>query len=1142
MTASEPHDPTPSEAGAVALVGMACRLPGAADPDTFWRLLAEGGDAVGQVPPSRWAVPPEVAHVRHGGFLDEIDRFDPGFFGISPREAAAVDPQQRLMLELAWEAFENAGIVPAHLRGTSTGVFVGAIWDDYATLARRRGAAITQHTLTGQHRGLIANRISFSLGLRGPSVTVDSAQSSGLVAVHAACESILRGESVLALAGGVNLNLVPDSAVAAARFGGLSPDGRSYTFDARANGYVRGEGGGIVLLKPLAAALADGDPVYCVIRGSAVNNDGDGAGLTVPNVAAQREVLRLAYARAGVAPGEVGYVELHGTGTPVGDPIEAAALGAELGSPGGVARERPLLVASAKTNVGHLEGAAGIVGLIKAALAVHHRAIPASLNFSTPNPDIPLDELGLRVPVELTPWPTGAALVAGVSSFGMGGTNCHVVLSEPPHPPAPGPSAPVATGRLLPFTVSGRTGAALRAQAGRLAAVVETDDPPLGALATSLVTTRTAFEHRAVVLARSRDELRARLTDLAEGRGGTDVVTGRTTRAGKVAVLFSGQGSQRAGMGRELYETEPEFAAAVDEIAEHLDPHLTVPVRALLLTADEDVLAETDHAQAALFAVEVALDRLARHHGLVPDYLIGHSLGEIVAAHIAGVLSLPDACRLVAARGTLMRAARAGGAMVSVDASEEAVRASIGGYGDAVSVAAVNTPSATVVSGDEDAVLAVAEHWRALGHRTRRLRVGHAFHSAHMDGMLTRFRAVVTGLTFHEPSLPVISNVTGAVATADQLSSPDYWVAHVRGTVRFADGVRTLRDADVTTFVELGPDAVLTALVGECLGSDAATATLVSMQRRDRPAARALLDGLAGLHCGGTAVDWSEVIREPGSRVALPTYAFQRERYWLDGADRAPAPVVPMSTVSPTPVRVAADTRTILRWCAPRSRSCSARHTVPRGSGTDVQGTRLRLAVLGGAAAQADRAPAPRCPRPCSTTTRPRPGSPHTGRNCWRTPGPRTHPRSPTRPRPTTGSRSSGMACRVPRRRALPGGPVAAGDRRRRRDRRVPDDRGWDLDRLYHPTPTTPARTYTRHGGFLHDADQFDADVLRHQRPRGRRDGPAAALLLEIAWETSSGPASTRTRCADADRCVRRRDREGYGRRLHAACRTTATC
>ncbi|MFE3329642.1 type I polyketide synthase, partial [Streptomyces sp. NPDC059176] len=566
------HNPVVTEPGSgrdagIAVVGMSCRLPQAADPGAFWALLREGASAITDMPEGRWEpAGPDAGGtgMRRGGFLDGVADFDAAFFGVSPREAAAMDPQQRIVLELAWEALEDAGVLPASLKGSRTAVFVGTLRDDYAGLVHRHGSrAITQHTMAGVNRGVIANRVSYYLGLNGPSLTVDSAQSSSLVAVHLACESLRSGESDTAIAAGVNLNLLSESAVTEERFGGLSPDGTAYTFDARANGFVRGEGAGVVVLKPLDRALADGDRVYGVIRGSAVNNDGATPGLTVPSAAAQEQVLREAYAKAGVDPVAVQYVELHGTGTPVGDPIEASALGAVLGA--GRTGDDVLRVGSAKTNVGHLEGAAGITGLIKTLLSLTHRELPASLNFDTANPAIPLRELGLAVQRELSDWPCPEReLIAGVSSFGMGGTNAHVVLAEgPARREAREQRSEAATGPApTPWVVSGRGPAALREQAARLHRAV-TDRPglDLADVGWSLVSTRSVFDHRAVVVGGDRGELVEGLECLAGGVPGAHVVTG-VVEPGRVAFVFAGQGAQRVGMGLGLYGAFPVFAGA----------------------------------------------------------------------------------------------------------------------------------------------------------------------------------------------------------------------------------------------------------------------------------------------------------------------------------------------------------------------------------------------------------------------------------------------------------------------------------------------------------------------------------------------------------------------------------------------------
>ncbi|WP_416965879.1 type I polyketide synthase [Streptomyces sp. Agncl-13] len=711
----------------IAVIGLSCRLPGAQDTAAFWQLLRDGTDAVSDVPADRWTGEAPTAEddpdgdwdrTRRGGFLDRVDGFDPAFFGISPREAAAMDPQQRLVLELGWEALEDAGIVPARLAGSRTGVFVGAIWDDYAKLLHAYGfQAVGRHSVTGLHRSVIANRLSYALGLRGPSMTVDTAQSSALVAVHLAVDSLRSGATDLAIAGGVNLNLAPESALGASRFGGLSPDGRCYTFDARANGYVRGEGGGLVVLKPLDQALRDGDDIVCVIRGSAVNNDGATDGLTVPSAAAQADVVRAAHEQAGITPDAVQYVELHGTGTPVGDPVEAAALGEAIGRHRPA--DHPLAVGSAKTNVGHLEGAAGIVGLLKVALSIRHRRLPPSLNYATPNPAIPLDELRLRVQTGLTTWPQPRKrLIAGVSSFGMGGTNCHVVLTEAPRRRPTAATGATRTspsaGRPLSWLVSARGEVSLRAQAARLAQRVRTaPETDLLDLASSLTTTRSAFENRAGIVGTSREELLDGLTALASGDQAPHLLRGTAVETPRVAFLFSGQGSQRAGMGRELYDTYPVFAQALDEVCALLDPHLELPLRDVMFGEDADLLGQTLYTQTALFAFHTALFKLLDSFGVRPDFLAGHSIGEISAAHAAGVLTLEDAAKLVSARARLMQQLPTGGTMIAVEATETEILPGLDD--DRVSIAAINSPTSLVLSGDHNTVTQLAQHWKNKG-------------------------------------------------------------------------------------------------------------------------------------------------------------------------------------------------------------------------------------------------------------------------------------------------------------------------------------------------------------------------------------------------------------------------------------------
>ncbi|MFI0897250.1 SDR family NAD(P)-dependent oxidoreductase [Streptomyces sp. NPDC020983] len=1106
----------------IAVIGLACRLPGAPDPAAYWRLLAGGVDAVGPTPPDRWTGdgrPVDGDGTRFGGFLGQVDGFDPEFFGISPREAAAMDPQQRLMLELGWEVIEDAGIAAGELAGTGTGVFVGAIWDDYATLSWRDGPdAVTPHTVTGSHRSIIANRVSYALGLHGPSLAVDAAQSSSLVAVHLAVQSLRRGESRLAVAAGVNLNLIPESTVGAARFGGLSPDGRCFTFDERANGYVRGEGGAAVLLKPLADALADGDRVYCVIRGSAVNNDGATDGLTVPSVRAQHEVIRLAHADAGIDAGQVQYVELHGTGTAVGDPVEAAALGAAIGA--ARAADEPLLVGSAKTNIGHLEGAAGIAGFVKAALSIAHRELPPSLNFRRANPAIPLDELGLRVQQEHSPWPRPERpLIAGVSSFGMGGTNCHVVL-EQGAPAAAAPAAPPAGDRALPWLLSARDGAALREQARRLRAHLTAEpsapggrlDPPATDLdiAFSLATTRSALPHRAAVIGAGRDELLAGLRALEHGEPLATVLRGRPHAApGKLAFLFAGQGSQRAATGRELHRAHPVFAAAFDEVCAGLDVHLDRPLRDVVFAAPGSpqaaLLDETGWTQPALFAVEVALHRLVTHWGVRPDLLLGHSIGELAAAHVAGVLSLPDACALVAARARLMQELPPGGAMAALQAGEQEALELIAAHGPELDVAAVNGPRATVVSGPAEAVERVVRAVRAGGGKATRLRVSHAFHSALMEPMLARFRAVAEQLHYSEPTLPVIANLTGEPAAPGQLSTPGYWVEHVRRAVRYADGVGALRALGATAYLELGPGRTLTALAEQTAPDGTALAAL----GRDLPEPQALLAAVAALHTHGVPVDWRTVL-DGGRRTALPSYPFQRRRYWLGEEPVQPVtggtdPADPADPADLVAVTVAA----VLGHDPSQVTGDRTFRDLGFDSLTAVEFRDLLSAATGlrlGTGLLYDHP----TPDALAAHLRTLGADPSAA-------GPPLPARRPGRPSAPADSAADpvvvvGMACRYPGGvdtpedlwRLVMDGRDAIGP--------FPEDRGWDLERLVHPD--RPGSTYVALGGFLDGADRFDPEFFGISPREAAAMDPQQRLLLETSWEALEragiDPLSTR--------------------------------
>ena len=909
----------------IAIIGIGCRFPGGIDnPEAFWRILHDGVDTITEVPKNRWDIDsyydpdPDTTgkiYTRDGGFLTEVDTFDSQFFNISPREATSLDPQQRLLLEVSWEALENAHQVSEQLYNSLTGVFIGISTNDY--LKRLLGTeAPDAYFGTGNAFSAAAGRLSYVLGLTGPSMAVDTACSSSLVAVHLACQSLRQQECHLALAGGVNLLLSPEASITFSQGKMLAPDGRCKTFDAAANGYVRGEGCGVIVLKRLSDAYADQDQILAVIRGSAINQDGPSGGLTVPNGPSQQAVIRQALKNGGVDPVQVSYIEAHGTGTSLGDPIEVGAIGAVFG--GSHSQEHPLMIGSLKTNIGHLEAAAGIAGLLKVVLQLQHQEIAPHLHLREPNPYINWDELPVDVPTETTPWSAGSEkLFAGVSSFGFSGTNAHVVLEEAPSQlKSISPLAPLNNGgnskvksqdlseRLCHLlTLSAKSQEALTELATRYQKHLETQQATLGDICFSANTGRTHFKYRLAVVASSSAELKEKLAAFSistEVAGLYQNELQSTTTKPKVAFLFTGQGSQYVNMAKELYSTQPTFRKTLEQCDAILGAYQQKPLLSVLYPepGETSPIDETAYTQPALFAIEYALFQLWKSWGIEPDVVMGHSVGEYVAACVAGVFSLEDGLKLIAHRGRLMQQLPSGGEMVAVMASFEKVNQLIAPDTEKVAIAAINGPVSTVISGAAEVIKKLTDSLEAEGIKTKQLQVSHAFHSPLMEPMLAEFEVVASQITYNQPQIPLISNLTGTTAD-ESITTASYWVNHVRQPVKFAQSMETLHQLGYDVFLEIGPKPILLGMVRQCLPED--VGVWLPSLRPGQEDWQQMLHSLAQLYVRGVKVDWLGFDRDYSpSKVVLPTYPFQRQRYWVkstqpflgNGSDQAQTDIV----------------------------------------------------------------------------------------------------------------------------------------------------------------------------------------------------------------------------------------------------------
>jgi malonyl CoA-acyl carrier protein transacylase len=905
----------------IAIIGIGCRFPKAKDPESFWQLLRNGVDAITEVPKDRWDIDafydpepgkPAKMSTRWGGFLDQVDQFDPSFFGISPREVERMDPQQRLVLEVAWEALENAGLAPEKLSGSQTGVFMGIGNYDYCRLLTKDLTLVNAYDGTGNTLSIAANRLSYILNLRGPSALIETACSSSLVALHFACRSLQSGESNLFLVGGASLMLSPEPFMTYSHARMMASDGRCKTFDASADGYVRGEGCGVVVLKRLSDAIKDEDNILAVIRGTAVNQDGLSNGLTAPNGPSQQAVIRQALENAGVTPEEISYIEAHGTGTSLGDPIEVKSLKAVLMQ--NRKPELPCWLGSLKTNIGHLEAASGIASVIKVVLALQHQEIPPHLHLKQLNPYISLEGTTFSIPTESQPWHPGTEhRLAGISAFGFGGTNCHVILEEAPVlgtgelgvPSGDERQWGLGTGKekkltssfsqssvvsdierpVHLLTLSAKTEKALGELAQRYADFLGTHpEVSLADVCFTANTGRSHFEHRLAVVAESTSQLQSTLEAFAAGKETAGLVRSQANskKRPKIAFLFTGQGSQYVGMGRQLYETQPVFRQTLERCDEILRPYLKLPLLEVLYPklGENSPLDETAYTQPALFALEYALFQLWKSWSIEPTAVMGHSVGEYVAATVAGVFSLEDGLKLIAERARLMQALPEDGEMVAVFADESKVQAVIEPYSQDVAIAAINGPQSTVISGKREVVEAAIATLKAQGIKAKKLTVSHAFHSPLMEPMLEAFKHVASEIPYSSPKIKLISNVTGELAT-DEVANPDYWCRHVRQAVRFATGMETLHQQKYELLVEIGPKPILLGMGRHCL-PEGVGVWLPSLYPKQQDWQQ-ILESLGTLYVRGLSVDWSAFDRDyPRRRVQLPTYPFQRQRYWAD--------------------------------------------------------------------------------------------------------------------------------------------------------------------------------------------------------------------------------------------------------------------